>query len=127
MLIVQIFISFPVQIKPNGCNWEESHSRVEGFAVHGVEEQAPLFRIDERPKALGLLDHLIYRHHVIVTLCESPNLHLQVFPLLITVAEEGAKEAGVEVVEHHAQQILVELEGIGELLHHLGNGKGENM
>ena len=59
MLIVQIFISFPVQIKPNGCNWEESHSRVEGLAVHGVEEQAPLFRIDERPKALGLLDHLI--------------------------------------------------------------------
>ena len=56
---VQIFICYPVQIKPNGCNWEESHSGVEGFAVHGVEEKAPLFRIDERPKALGLLDHLI--------------------------------------------------------------------
>ena len=62
-------------------------------------------------------------HNVSVTLCESPNFHLQVFPLLITVTEEGAKEAGVEVVEHHAQQILVELEGVGELLHHLGNGR----
>merc|ERR1719264_2396106 len=75
-------VTLPELHVPNGCNWEESHSGVEGLAVHGVEEQAPL---------------------------------------LITVAEEGAKEAGVEVVEHHAQQILVELESVGELLHHLPN------
>ena len=46
-------------LKPDRCNWEEGHSGVKGFAIHGVEEKALLFRIDERPKALGLLDHLI--------------------------------------------------------------------
>ena len=49
----------------------------------------------------------------------SSDLHLQVLPLLVTIAEEGAKETGVEVVEHHTQQILVELKGVGGLLHHL--------
>ena len=49
----------------------------------------------------------------------SSDLHLQVLSLLVTVAKEGAKETGIEMVEHHTQQILVELKGVGELLHHL--------
>ena len=49
---------FPPQFKPYGCNREEGHSGVKGFAIHGVEEKASLLRVDERPKALGLLDHL---------------------------------------------------------------------
>ena len=49
------------------------------------------------------------------------DLHLQVLPLLVTVAEEGAKETGVEVVKYNTEQILIELKGVGELLHHLGN------
>ena len=109
---------FPTKIKPNGCNWEESHPGVKRFAVHGIEEKAPLLGIDEGPKALGLLNHLA---HVMITACNLSDLHLLVFPLLVTVAEECAEEAGVEVVEHHTQQVLVELKGVGELLHHLGN------
>ena len=45
-------------LKPDRCNWEEGHSGVTGFAVHGVEEEASLLGIDERPEALGLLNHL---------------------------------------------------------------------
>ena len=51
-------INFAQQITPYGCNWEESHPGVEGFAIHGVEEEASLLGIDERPEALGLLNHL---------------------------------------------------------------------
>ena len=46
-------------------------------------------------------------------------LHLLVFPLLVTVAEECSEEAGIEMVENHTKQVLVELEGVGELLHDL--------
>merc|ERR1719323_645647 len=62
---------------------------------------ALLLRVDERPQALRLLDHLL------------------VFPLLVTVAEECSEEAGIEMVENHTKQVLVELEGVGELLHDL--------
>ena len=47
------------------------------------------------------------------------DLHLQVLPLLVTVAEEGAKETGVEVVKYNTEQILIELKGIGKLLGYL--------
>ena len=49
----------------------------------------------------------------------SKFFHLLVFPLLVTVAEECSEEAGIEMVENHTKQVLVELEGVGELLHDL--------
>ena len=39
-----------------------------------------------------------------------------VSPLLVAVVEEGAEQAGVEVVQHRRQQILVEFKRVGKLL-----------
>ena len=37
-------------------------------------------------------------------------------PLALRVVEEGAEEAGVEVVEQEGEEVLVELEGVRELV-----------
>ncbi len=69
-------------------------------AVHRVEVQRPS-RVHKGPEGLGLAVHLVLA------------------PFLVRVVEKGAEEAGVQVVEHRCQEVLVELEGIWELLCHL--------
>ena len=46
--------------------------------------------VDEAPQGLGVLS--------------DPVL----FPLLVRVVEEGAEQAGVQVVQHKGQKVLVE-------------------
>ena len=80
---------------------EERHLVVQIRAVHGVEVEGPA-RVDKGPEGLG------------------PAVHLILAPLLVRVVEECTKEAGVQVVQHRRQKVLVELESVRELLRHLG-------
>ena len=43
------------KISPDGGYGEDGHLAVPGPAVHRVEEERPLLRVDEGPQALGLL------------------------------------------------------------------------
>ena len=46
-------------------------------------------------------------------------LHPHAGPLLVVVVEERAEETGVEVVENDAEEMIVELKRVWELLHYL--------
>ena len=46
-------------------------------------------------------------------------LHSHAGPLLVVVVEERAEETGVEVVENDAEEMIVELKRVWELLHYL--------
>ena len=46
-------------------------------------------------------------------------LHPHASSLLVVVVEERAEETGVEVVENDAEEMIVELERVWELLHNL--------
>ena len=45
--------------------------------------------------------------------------HSHAGPLLVVVVEERAEETGVEVVENDAEEMIVKLERVWELLHNL--------
>ena len=46
-------------------------------------------------------------------------LHSHASSLLVVVVEERAEETGVEVVENDAEEMIVELKSVWELLHYL--------
>ena len=46
-------------------------------------------------------------------------LHSHASSLLVVVVEERAEETGVEVVENDAEEMIVELKRVWELLHNL--------
>ena len=49
----------------------------------------------------------------------SVLFHSHAGPLLVVVVEERAEETGVEVVENDAEEMIVKLERVWELLHNL--------
>ena len=49
----------------------------------------------------------------------SVLFHSHAGPLLVVVVEERAEETGVEVVENDAEEMIVELKHVWELLHNL--------
>ena len=49
----------------------------------------------------------------------SVLFHSHAGPLLVVVVEERAEETGVEVVENDAEEMIVELKRVWELLHNL--------
>ena len=46
-------------------------------------------------------------------------LHSHASSLLVVVVEERAEETGVEVIENDAEEMIVELKRVWELLHYL--------
>jgi hypothetical protein len=74
-----------------------SFSAAEGaVVVQRVQEQVALV-VGEAPEGLRV----------------APDVVL--LPLLVAVVEEGAEQAGVQVVEDEGEEVLVELERVGEL------------
>ena len=93
-------IALPELHVADGGDGKERHLVVQVRTVHRVEVEGPT-RVDKGPEGLGL------------------GVHPVLPPLFVRVEEEGAEKAGVQVVQHCRQKVLVELEGVGELLGHL--------
>ena len=78
--------------------------------IHVVEERVEEHRpvaVDEAPQGLRVA------HDAVLP------------PLALRVVEEGAEEAGVEVVEQEREKVLVELERVRELVGHLPHAVDE--
>lgn len=86
---------------PDWSNWENSNSAFSWFGEHRIKKQTALFWVDQGPEALSFLFH--------------PHAN----SLLVVVVEERAEETGVEVVKNDAEEMIVELKRVWELLHNL--------
>merc|ERR1719323_809352 len=103
-------------------------ARPEPHVAHGG------LREDDLPALAGLLEVDVVEErveeHGPVAVDEAPE-GLRVAgdavlpPLTLRVVEEGAEEAGVEVVEQEGEEVLVELEGVRELVGDLPNAVDE--
>ena len=86
---------------PDWSNWENRNSGPSWFGEHRIKKQTALFWVDQGPEALSFL------------------FHPHASSLLVVVVEERAEETGVEVIENDAEEMIVELKRVWELLHYL--------